>query len=331
MARRVRRIEVWAAQRAICSTVSRAEFLRGLAAVAAAPLVTGPGRAEAATVAEEIAPGVFVHQGRHALVTRENAGDIANCGFIIGRDGVAVIDTSGSARVGARLRERIRAVTDRPIRYVVNTHMHPDHVLGNAAFKPDTPLFVAHHKLARGLAARAERFLAMTREAIGEEAFAGTEIVLPDRGVEERTTLDIGERRIVLEAHKTAHTDNDLTVRDESTGTLFMGDLLFSEHIPTIDGSLRGWLDVLADLRRREAARVVPGHGPAAMDWPAALEPMRRYLERLVADVREMIRDGKTLAEAAKTAGRAEGDAWLLFEEYHARNVSAAFAELEWE
>ena len=311
--------------------VSRAEFLRGLAAAAAAPLVIGSGRAEATTFAEEIAPGVFVHQGRHSLTTRENAGDIANCCFIVGAEAVAVIDTGGSARVGARLRARIRAVTDRPIRYVVNTHMHPDHILGNAALKPDTPLFVAHHKLARGLAARAERYLATTREAIGAEAFAGTEIVLPDRGVEERTTLDLGERRVVLEAHKTAHTDNDLTIRDEATGTLFLGDLLFSGHVPTLDGSLRGWLDVLSDLRRREAARVVPGHGPAAMDWPAALEPMRRYLERVAADVREMIREGRTLSEAAKTAGHAEKDAWLLFDEYHARNVSAAFAELEWE
>src|SRR5688572_6622525 len=115
------------ALRAMSRAVSRAEFLRGLAAAAVAPLVSGPGRAEATTFAEEIAPGVFVHQGRHSLATRE-AGDIANCGFIVGAEAVAVIDTSGSARVGARLRERIRAVTDRPIRYVVNTHMHPDHV-----------------------------------------------------------------------------------------------------------------------------------------------------------------------------------------------------------
>jgi quinoprotein relay system zinc metallohydrolase 2 len=312
--------------------VSRAAVVRGLAAATVVPLLPWLARAAAPEFdVEEIAPGVFVHAGHHALVGEQNAGDISNSGFIIGAEAVAVVDTSGSARMGQRLRERIRAVTDRPIRYVINTHMHPDHVLGNAAFKLETPVFVAHHKLARGLAARAERYLAMTREAIGEEAFAGTEIVLPDRGVEERTTLDLGERRIVLEAHKTAHTDNDLTIRDEATGTLFMGDLLFSGHVPTLDGSLSGWLHVLADLLRREAARVVPGHGPAAMDWPEAAAPLRRYLERVAADVREMIREGRTLAEAAKTAGRAEKDAWLLFDEYHARNVSAAFAELEWE
>jgi quinoprotein relay system zinc metallohydrolase 2 len=319
------------ALRAMSRAVSRTEFLRGLAAAAVAPLVGGPGRAEPTTFAEEIAPGVFVHQGWHSLTTRENAGDIANCGFIVGADAVAVIDTSGSALMGRLLRACVRSVTDRPIRYVVNTHMHPDHVFGNAAFKPDGPVFVAHHKLARGLAARAERYLAIARQSLGEGAFAGTEIILPDQAVEDRTSLDLGGRSIVLEAQRTAHTDNDLVIRDEATGTLFLGDLLFAGHVPTLDGSIRGWLAVLADLRGRDAARVVPGHGPAAMNWPEALDPLQRYLERVASDVRTMLGDGKTMSEAAKSAGLAEKDAWLLFEEYHARNVSAAFAELEWE
>lgn len=312
--------------------ISRAAFLSGLAAAAAAPVLPKPTRAaEAGLEIVEVAPGVFVHQGRYELADADNHGDIANCGFIIGTQAVAVIDTSGSALAGRRFRERVRSMTDRPIRYVVNTHMHPDHVLGNAAFKPDAPVFVAHQKLARGLAARAERYLTTTRQLIGDEAFAGTEIVLPDQEVQERATLDLGGRRVLLEAHKTAHTDNDLTVRDEATGTLFLGDLVFARHVPTLDGSLRGWLEVLADLRHREAARAVPGHGPAVMAWPDALEPVRRYLERVAADVRSMLREGKTMADAAKTAGLSEKDAWLLFDEYHARNVSAAFAELEWE
>ncbi len=281
--------------------------------------------------AGEIAPGVYAHHGHVAEYTPENEGDIANAGFIVGRDAVAVIDTGGSARVGARLRAAIRSVTDLPIRYVINTHMHPDHVFGNAAFEADQPAFVGHHKLARGLSARAERYIAINKEALGEDVFAGTKIVLPTLAIDAPTTLDLGGRTIVLEPQKTAHTDNDLTVRDNETGTVFLGDLVFSEHVPTLDGSILGWQAVLDALTQAPAQRVVPGHGPVSMPWPDAAKPIQRYLAVLIDEIRVLIKENRSLSEATTTVGLSEKDAWKLFEDYHVRNVSAAFAELEWE
>ena len=145
------------------------------------------------------------------------------------------------------------------------------------------------------------------------------------------TTLDLGGRSLVLETQRTAHTDNDLTITDTATDTLFLGDLLFSVHVPTLDGSIKGWLALLDDLAQKKAARVVPGHGPYAMELPDALTPEQRYLATIAADVRKLIKDGKTLEDAIKTAGFSERDAWKLFDHYHVRNVTAAFAELEWE
>ncbi len=136
----------------------------------------------------------------------------------------------------------------------------------------------------------------------------------------------------MVEAQKTAHTDNDVTVFDKQTGTLFLGDVLFAKHVPALDGSIRGWLALLDRLKERtDVARVVPGHGPASMEWPQALAAEQRYLTKVADDVRAEIKEGRTLSEATREAGMSEKDAWLLFKEYHARNVSAAFAELEWE
>jgi quinoprotein relay system zinc metallohydrolase 2 len=280
---------------------------------------------------EEIAPGVFVHQGRYEIFSPRNSGDTSNNGFIVGKEGVAVVDTGGSPRVGAALLAAIRARTALPIKYVINTHMHPDHVFGNVAFAGEKPVFVGHAKLPRALAAREGRYLAINKELLGD-AFAGTQIIAPSELVTDRLELDLGDRKLLVEAQPTAHTDNDVTVLDEKTGTMFLGDLLFSKHIPALDGSIRGWLALIDKLAARNDVRLaVPGHGPASMPWPAALAAEKHYLTTVADDVRTMIKQGKTLSEAAAKAGLSEKDAWLLFNDYHARNVSAAFAELEWE
>lgn len=313
-------------------TLSRQDFLRAALALAASPLLRYvPAEAAEQLEVSEVASGVFVHQGRYELQSPQNRGDMANASFVVGNDAVAVIDTLGSAVAGRELRNTIRAATNKPIRYVINTHMHPDHVFGNAAFKEDSPAFVGHYKLARGLTSRADRYLAANKAMLGEEAFEGIEVIVPTLAVENRLTLDLGGRTLVLETQRTAHTDNDLTITDTATDTLFLGDLLFSVHVPTLDGSIKGWLALIDDLAHRDAARVVPGHGPHAMELPEALAPEQRYLAAIAADVRQLIKDGKTLEDATKIAGFSERDAWKLFDQYHVRNVTAAFAELEWE
>jgi quinoprotein relay system zinc metallohydrolase 2 len=312
--------------------ISRQDFLRAALALAAFPLLRQlPAEAAERLEVTEIASGIFVHQGRYELQSPENRGDMANASFVVGTDAVAVIDTLGSAVAGHELRIAVRAVTNKPIRYVINTHMHPDHVFGNVAFKQDSPEFVANRKLELGLRSRSERYLMINEKMLGPEAFKGIEIVLPTVAVDDKLTLDLGGRALLLETLPTAHTDNDLIITDSATNTMFLGDLLFSGHVPTLDGSIEGWLAVIDDLKERKVARVVPGHGPHAMELPQAFDPEKTYLTRIATDVRKLIKDGKTIEDATKAAGFEARDAWKLFDQYHVRNVTAAFAELEWE
>jgi glyoxylase-like metal-dependent hydrolase (beta-lactamase superfamily II) len=162
-------------------------------------------------------------------------------------------------------------------------------------------------------------------------AAAGSTIVAPTMAIAASTEIDLGGRRVTVQAHATAHTDSDLTVFDTATGTLFAGDLVFRERVPVIDGSIKGWLAVLDEIAAVGAARVVPGHGPVLTDWPAGLAAQRDYLALVADEIRGVLKRRGALEQAIQTVGWSQQSRWLLFDRYHARNVTAAFVELEWE
>ena len=275
----------------------------------------------------EVAPGSFVRPGVHEEATAANQDGIANIGFVIGADAVAVIDPGGSLSDGERLRASIRARTGRPIRYVVMTHLHPDHVFGAGAFAEDQPVFVGHARMAGMLVQRGEFYRNSLADILGIEQ-AG-DYAKPGLLVDDTASIDLGGRTLQIQAHPTAHTDNDLSILDGATGTMWLGDLLFVDRVPALDGSIAGWLRETAALR--SATWAVPGHGPAIVPWPTAAAPQERYLGGLARDIRAIIKRGGDIDQAVETVGLAERDRWLLFDDYNARNVTAAFKELEWE
>ena len=284
----------------------------------------------------QVNPGVYVHLGALEDWAPVNGGDVANIGFVVGSRCVAVIDTGGTPGVGRALRAAIERTTPLPVCYVINSHAHPDHMLGNVAFNDAkssaqrAPQFVASAAFTRTLKAREPFYLNALRRDFGIQLDPSA-IVYPGISVDKTLELDLGDRVLTLQAWPTAHTDNDLTVFDQRTHTLFASDLLFVQHLPAVDGSLRGWISVMADLKRLDVATVVPGHGAVSNDWPAAMDAQAVYLGGLLRDARAAVKNLIPIQQAIDRIGIPAGRPWLLTDRFHRRNVTAAYAELEWE
>lgn len=279
---------------------------------------------------KEVAEGLYVHYGEHLDIDEGYHGDICNISFVVGRDGVVVIDTGGSFKVGKQTRDAIKKVTDKPILYVINTHVHPDHVYGNAAFLQDKPQFVGHAKLADAMQLREEAYTKLNNKLLGEDA-KGTVMVLPNLMVKTPLSLDLGDRTLQVTPYPTAHTNTDVTILDSKTGTLFAGDLLFIERTPVVEGDIKGLIAAIETLKTYPAKQVVPGHGPVTQDWKQALENAQRYFNVMLADIRAAIKNGDSMEKAMDTAAASERDKWLLFDIANRRNVNTVYPALEWE
>ncbi|HOY69574.1 MAG TPA: quinoprotein relay system zinc metallohydrolase 2 [Methylotenera sp.] len=279
---------------------------------------------------ESIGEGIYVHHGAHLDIDEGYKGDICNASFIVGSKGVAVVDTGGSLKVGQKLREAIRKVTPLPVLYVINTHVHPDHVYGNAAFLGDKPQFVGHEKLANAMQTREEQYTKLNARLLGEDA-KGSDLVKPTVGVKNTLTLDLGDRKLVLTAHPVAHTNTDLSLIESKANTLFTGDLLFIERTPVVETDIKGLIAELEKFKTAEVKQVVPGHGPVTKNWLGAIGDAQRYLNALLNDIRASIKKGESMESAMSSAAASEKDKWVLFEVANRRNVNTIYPALEWE
>ena len=290
---------------------------------------------------KEIAEGVYVHYGKHEnfYEKEDNIGDIANLGFIIGDQSIAVIDTGGSHQVGKALKLAIKQVSKKPIKYVINTHGHQDHIFGNSAFLSEGVTIYGHYNLRKFLQERGSQYVRQV--VVAGEKVKGTSIVFPHIVIAEtspdqakklsnKITIDLGNRKLLLTSYSTAHTYADATVFDLKTKTLFVGDLVQSERLPTMDGLVKNWIKVLNEIEKVDFKIMVPGHGKIQKD-NTALKQTRTYLQVLYDDVVDALKKDIPAEKVIETAGSSEKDKWILFDRVNPGNVFRTFLRYEWE
>jgi len=219
----------------------------------------------------------------------------ANAGIIIGKDGIVVVDTLTSAKEAKRFIRDIRAVSRKPIRYVVNTHYHLDHVFGNSEFVKLGAVVIAQENDKKAM----EKTAPDTLKNIGEYGFTpqdmkGTKLAYPALAYGDRMTIDIGGQQIELIHARYSHTVGDTLVYLPDRKILFAGDVLFTDYHPFLgEGNIEEWAKELDDIESMDVEKIIPGHGP--LSGKKDLEDMKEYL--LLSD-----KKAKELAAQSKDA-----------------------------
>ena len=271
--------------------MSRWRWLAALAAAVASTLASAAGF-DYQLQPRKVADGVYALIGKTENFSRDNGGNIVNTGFIIGRDGVIVIDSGPSKAYGEQQRAAIARVTDKPIVQLLLTHAHPDHVFGNQAY-PGIPV-ASLPATAVTLTQSGDALLGNLYRLVGD-AMRDTEVRLPN-AVAADGAIGMAGRKLRLMAAR-GHTDGDLMVFDEATRTLFAGDLVFFERTPTTpNADLPHWLRTLDSLDSLDFAVLVPGHGPVLHDH-AGIAQTRDYLHWLRDGLQGAARRGLDMPE----------------------------------
>src|SRR5579862_8248960 len=250
-----------------------------------------------------------------------------NAGFVIGDDGVLVIDTFQDPRPAKALLGEIRKLTSLPIRFVVNTHYHLDHVNGNDVFAAVGATIVAHRNVRAWM--RTENIKMLDPPVTAEKKARVQSLTLPTVVHDSHVDLYLGSRRVNVRFYA-GHTGGDSVVSIPDARVVFCGDMLWKDHVPNlIDASTKAWVESLDALQKDYGPSTwVPGHGGVANAQDVVI--LRKYLADLRAAVQREQAAGKSgdgLVQALLPSLKSSYGKWGFFNDYAALDIQQTAQE----
>lgn len=268
-----------------------------------------------------------------AGVATDNEGFISNAGFVVTDDGVVVFDALGTPSLARKLVQRIRSVTDKPIKKLVISHYHADHIYGLQVFKELGAELIAPAGFEEYLDAP------MSAERLEERQFSlspwvneKTHLVWPDKVNKDESSFELGGVKFTMHVVGSAHSQGDQTMYVEPDKVLFSGDIIFEGRIPFLgNANTRHWLDTLKKMETSHVAALIPGHGPAADDPQQAIVLTRHYLARVREVMLEAVDNLESFDEVYARTDWSEFEDLPAFKAGHRRNAYQVYLSVEQE
>jgi glyoxylase-like metal-dependent hydrolase (beta-lactamase superfamily II) len=233
---------------------------------------------------------IYYTVGNPGIPGKANEGNTSNAGFIVTAQGVVVFDALGTPSLGWDLLQHIGKVAAQPVRYVVVSHYHADHIYGLQAFKDHTDgIIVAQERASEYKEAneeiadeRSTQRLDQRREALFPWVDKNTRVVPPDITFRQHATIALGGKRFILIYSGPAHSASDMMMFVGPDGVLFAGDIVQNSRIPFMnsdDVDTAIWLQALKEVEKLDPTFIIPGHGQPSTAAREAIAFTRDYIE----------------------------------------------------
>lgn len=231
---------------------------------------------------EQVSENAYYVSGKAGIATA-NEGFISNAGFVVTDEGVVVFDALGTPSLAAALLERIRKITEQPVKYVVVSHYHADHIYGLQVFKDlGAEVYAPQGSLDYIHSEAAEDRLFERQLSLKPWVNENTRIVVPDTIISGLKRFSLGGLDFTINYLGKAHSEGDLAMLVEQDRVLFSGDIIFEGRVPFVgNANTRHWLNTLTELETGGLAALVPGHGLASKKPASTISLTRRYLAYL--------------------------------------------------
>jgi glyoxylase-like metal-dependent hydrolase (beta-lactamase superfamily II) len=279
----------------------------------------------------QVSPGVYAFIGETGMRTYDNEGMNANTGFIVTKAGIVVVDSGPSYQVAKAIHAAIKKISPQPIKYVINTGGQDHRWLGNGYFKEQGAQIIASRKALPDMQERGPMQLAGLKTELREK-INGTQIVYPERLIENKETLNLAGTEIQILYFHGGHTPGDAVVWLPKSRTLFSGDQIYVDRILGVlpFSNSKDWLASVQEIEKLKPKVIIPGHG-SVCDWPKAKHDTEDYLSLLRSHMRKAYDAGNDLQTAINTLDQSAFHTLENFEQLKGGNASRVYLEMEME